>query len=486
MRSSAIDYNSGRRVNRDVRKVVRIFIALLVLVGLLLFSSGSPLAGGNSSEGKSPLEKARQVLEEKLVGVPGFAGIAHLEEAGEIVVFLGNEQAQGIVSDRFEGFPVRREVTGIFQALPVQVADPIAPSQANQVSPDRTGVVRPLIGGISVSALAGELYIYAGTLGMVTYDNKILSNTHVIAMNPDDSAFLELGTTIIQPGTLDGGTSANQVGTLESYIPIVFHNNPYRPNPTLNYADAAIATLDPEVEGLSGWQFGEAGNYQVSGTTTVAEEDTVRKSGRTTGVTEGTVYVPNASVWVQYDDNMWAYFYDQIAVYQPFEASGDSGSVVDKDGSFVGLVFAGSDLYSIVCKASYIIDGLGISVAPPGYTFTAPPAIGLGGMAPGTTATGNSNGSLVGDNSDGYTVTGIDAKTTDTGYMVSGSYVLANKLSMGPSADNLGPTDVSQTFLDEYGYGPHDVPFHVSQMVAYTDAVATGYTITITFTVTEK
>jgi len=469
-----------------VKIIVRVLITLLVLFGLLLSGSGSPLAGENPGQGKS-LAEARKVLEQQLISLPGFAGIAHLEEKGEIVVFLENEQAKGIVSDQFEGFPVRREVTGIFQALSVQISEPVAPSQANQVSPDRTGVVRPLIGGTSVSALAGEIYIYAGTLGMVTYDNKILSNAHVIAMDPDDNAFLELGTAIIQPGTLDGGTSANQVGALESYIPIVFYNNPNRPNPTLNYADAAIATLDPEVEGLSGWQFGdETGNYQVSGTTTVAEEDTVRKSGRTTGVTEGTVYSPNAAGWVQYDDGMWAYFYDQIAIPQPFSGSGDSGSVVDKGGEFVGLVFAGNPTYSIVCKASYIIDGLGISVAPPGYTFTAPPAIGLGGMTPGTTATGNSTGSLVGDNSDGYTVTGIDAKATNTGYMISGTYPLANEFQMGPDADTLGNASMAQTFLNEDGYGPHDVPFYVSQLIAYTDIVATGYTITITFTVTEK
>ncbi len=464
--------------------IVRVFIALLVLFGLLLSGSGSPLAGGNSSEGNLPLDKARQVLEEKLVGVPGFAGIAHLEEAGEIVVFLENEQAKGIVSDRFEGFPVRREVTGKFQALPVQVAEPTAPGQVNQISPDRTGVVRPLIGGTSVSAyVEGESW--AGTLGMVTYDNKILSNAHVIALNLAND-FLTAGTPVIQPGRLDGGTLTDQVGALENYIPIVFHNNFNIPNPTHNYADAAIATLDSEVEGLSGWQFGETGDYQISGTTMVAEGDTVRKSGRTTGVTENEVYVTNAAVWVQYGWQKYAYFVDQIAVDQPFSDSGDSGSVVDKGGSFVGLVFAGGDTYSIVCKASYIIDGLGISVAPPGYTFTAPEPIGLGGMAPGTTATGSSTGSLVGDNSDGYIVTGIDAKTENKGYMVSGENVLTNRLLMGPAADNLGPADASQTFLDEYGYGPHDVPFHASQMVAYTDAVAEGYTITITFTVTEK
>ena len=462
--------------------IVRVFVALLVLVGLLFFGSGSPLAGENPGQG-DPLARAREVLEQQLISVPGFAGIAHLEGKGEIVVFLENEQAKATVPDHFEGFPVRREVTGRFHALPTAVAEPIVPSRVNQISPDRTGVVRPLIGGTSVSALAGELYIYAGTLGMVTYDNKLLSNAHVIAMDPDDNAFLASGTTILQPGTLDGGTSANQVGALESYIPITFSNPG---NPVYNYADAAIATLDSEVEGLSGWQFSETGDYRVSGTTVVAPGDTLRKSGRTSGVTEGTVYLSNALVSVDYGYGGTAYFADQIMVYQPFSGDGDSGAAVDKDGSFVGLVFAGNVDYSIVCKASYIIDGLGISVAPPGYTFTAPPAIGVGGMAPGATATGSSTGSLEGDNSAGYTVTGIDAKTTNTGYMVSGSYVLANKLLMGSAADNLGPADASQTFLDVSAAGTYDVPFYVSQYVAYTDEVAEGYTVTITLTVTEK
>ncbi|UCD22351.1 MAG: hypothetical protein JSW22_01545 [Chloroflexota bacterium] len=465
--------------------MTRVVIALLAVSGLLFFTSGPPLAGEDASQEK-PLAEAREVLEQQLISVPGFAGIAHLEETGEVVVFLENEQARATVPDRFEGFPVRAEVTGIFQALPAAVGEPIVPSQANQISPDRTGVVRPLLGGISVSALAGEIYVYAGTLGMVTYDDKILSNAHVIAMDPDDSTFLESGTAIIQPGTLDGGTSTNQVGILESYIPIVFHNNPNIPNPTHNYADAAIATIDPEVEGLGGWQFSETGDYQVWGTTTVAEEDTVRKSGRTTGVTESEVYVTNAAVWVEYDTNKYAYFDDQIVVHKPFSGDGDSGAAVDRDGSLVGLVFAGGVDYSIVCKASYIIDELGISVAPPGYTFAAPPAIGLGGMAPGGTGTGNSTGSLAGDNSAGYTVTGVDAKASNTGYMVSGSYVLANRLLVGPAADNLGPADTSQTFLDVDEAGTYDVPFYVSQTVAYTDAIAAGYTITITFTVTEK
>jgi hypothetical protein len=465
-----------------VKILVRVFVSLLILCGVLLSGAGSPLMGTSPSQG-NPLAQAREVLEQQMVSTPGFAGIAHLEETGEIVVFLENEQAGATVPDRFEGFPVRREVTGRFRALAVDVAEPVAPSHANDVSADRTGVVRPLVGGTSVSALAGQVYIYAGTLGMVTYDDKILSNTHVIAMNPDNNAFLAPGTAIVQPGTLDGGTSSDQVGALESYIPITFSPGG---SPVPNYADAAIASIDPGVGGLSGWQFGETGDHQISGTTTVAEGDTVRKSGRTTGITEGTVSYTNANVWVDYGEPLDAYFVDQIAVQQPFSDSGDSGAAVDKDGSFVGLVFAGGIDYSIVCKASYIVDELGISVAPPGYTFTAPPAIELGGMAPGATGIGNSAGSLTGSNAAGYTVTGMDAKASNTGYMVSGSYVLANRLLMGPAGDNLGPADTSQTFLDVDGAGTYDVPFYVSQTVAYTDAIAAGYTITVTFTVTEK
>jgi len=62
-----------------------------------------------------------------------------------------------------------------------------------------------------------------------------------------------------------------------------------------------------------------------------------------------------------------AYFLDQIVVAQEnwsFAAPGDSGSAVDKDGKFVGLVFAGSETYAIINKAKHIIEALDIAVEP--------------------------------------------------------------------------------------------------------------------------
>jgi hypothetical protein len=176
------------------------FLAL-VLVGALLFCSVPASAGRQDPGHGQSLAEARQALAQRLMGTPGFVGIAHSEERGEIVVFVENEQAKGIVSDHFEGSPVRVEVTGRIEALSVQVAEPVVYSQANRVSSARTRTVRPLRGGISVSAYVEEER-WSGTLGMVTYDNRILSNAHVIALDLSGGS-LPAGTPIIQPGGAD-------------------------------------------------------------------------------------------------------------------------------------------------------------------------------------------------------------------------------------------------------------------------------------------
>ena len=340
-------------------KKILLFLAL-VLVGALLFSSMPALADGNSGHGKS-LAEARKALEQELLPLAGagFVGITHSETEGKITVFVENEQAKQKVPRSFEGYAVRTEVTGKIQAFSTQVAEPLT-----GVSAERKGEVRPLVGGTSLSAYVtrgGQLYLYAGTLSMVTYNNKILSAAHVIAMNLDTYNFLNTGTPIIQPGSYDGGRSGNRVGALEKYIPIDFTPN------AKNYADAAIGSIDVGVNASPGEQFSETGDYWIEGWTSVSQGDTVQKSGRTSGVTSGEVLYPNVSIVVSYGSKS-AYFADQIVVTQDnwsFSQPGDSGSAVDKDGRFVGLLFAGSAGYAVICKAKYIIAGLGIDVEPP-------------------------------------------------------------------------------------------------------------------------
>jgi len=341
-----------------MKKEKRLLLFLvLVLVGALLYSFVPAWAGENLGHATS-LAEARKALEQEILPLTGdgLVGIAHSEAENEVIVFVEDEQTKQSLPHSFKGHTVRTEVTGKIHTLYTQVEEPIT-----YVSEDSQDDVRPLVGGTSLSAYVTKgplIYVYAGTQGMVTYDDKILSNAHVIAMEPGADTFLAIGTTIIQPGSGDGGRLSDRVGALEAYIPIDFDPD------AENYADAAIGSIDGGIEASPGEQFYEEGNYWIEGWTEVSNGDIVRKSGRRTGVTSGEVVHTDVSVVVWYGDQS-AYFTDQIVVTQEnwsFAKPGDSGSAVDKDGKFVGLVFAGSETHAIINKAKHIIDGLDIAV----------------------------------------------------------------------------------------------------------------------------
>ena len=372
-------------------KTLLLCLALVLLGALLLGSVGTP-ADGYPGDGTS-LAEARKALERELSALvgAGYVGMADSEAEGEVIVFVEDEPTAQTVPTSFKGYVVRTEVTGRLQAFSTDVVEALI-----DVSAERQGEVSPLVGGISLSAYVRRgtgIHPYAGTLGMITYDDKILSNAHVIATNPDTGYFLDIGTPVIQPGSYDGGTLNDQVGALEAYIPIDFASG------AKNYADAAIASIDDDVEASAGEQFYEGGNHWIEGWTEVSKGDIVRKSGCLTGVTTGQVIHTNVSVVVWYGDRS-AYFADQIVVTQEnwsFAAPGDSGSAVDKDGKFVGLLFAGSERSAVISKAEHIIDGLGISVEPLegqfGLTVTSSPGGSV--MEPGEGMSLRSAGEVV-------------------------------------------------------------------------------------------
>jgi len=160
----------------------------------------------------------------------------------------------------------------------------------------------------------------------------VLSNNHVLA----DENRLAAGAAIVQPATLDGGAKGDRVGTLADFVPIKFDN-------ARNWMDAAVARFDPRVA--------TADTILGIGPLTGAGDPSlnllVRKSGRTTGLTEGVVRVVRFDVFdVQYDQGMVRV--DDVMVIEntsgPFSRPGDSGSaIVDMQGRLIGLLFAGSD-----------------------------------------------------------------------------------------------------------------------------------------------
>ncbi len=218
----------------------------------------------------------------------------------------------------------------------------------------RTVRRRPCPGGMSI----GHKDITAGTFGVRVYDREtddvlMLSNNHVLA-NSNAGKRDDL---ILQPGPIDGGGSADVIATLERFIQIAFEGGCLPFNAAPNLVDAAVAKPVRDTDVLP--EILDIG--VITGTLPAELGQSVRKSGRTTGFTTGTIQVLHAIVTVNYGSAGNAVFEDQI-ISGPMSAGGDSGSLlVDGGGEWaVGLLYAGSDEVTIYNPIKHVLEKLDI------------------------------------------------------------------------------------------------------------------------------
>ena len=198
-----------------------------------------------------------------------------------------------------------------------------------------TGTYSPVKGGISIGpcrAVGG--YVFVGTLGAivrdnVTHDPMLLSNFHVMCI---DNGW-HVGDTMAQPGRVDSGTCpADVVGTLQRAS-------------LGGHVDCAVSSLSGR-----GYECDIVDIGAVTGTAAATLGMHVRKRGRTTGLTYGTVDSIAATVTIDYGDGIGhVTLTNQIGIAVDTTHStkigdhGDSGSVVVNDSRHViGLYFAGS------------------------------------------------------------------------------------------------------------------------------------------------
>ncbi len=104
----------------------------------------------------------------------------------------------------------------------------------------------------------------------------------------------------------------------------------------------------------------------VNTTTTPTLGMRVRKFGRTTGYTEGSIKLLNATVNVGYataHGNKQAQFVGQV-IADPMSQGGDSGSLIvdTAENRAVGLLFAGSSLATIFTPIDVVLTTLGIDI----------------------------------------------------------------------------------------------------------------------------
>lgn len=252
----------------------------------------------------------------------------------------------------------------------------------------RTSRWRPAPGGVSI----GHYLITAGTLGAIVKDattgeKLILSNNHVMANS--NNAFK--GDAIVQPGPADGGRSPQDtIATLERFIRIEMSTGgdggddicPFanflasilngaaklvgsksrmytkRTAQAANLVDAAVAkpvdnsAIKDEIIDIG----------KIDGTKQAELGMTVRKSGRTTSTTTGTVDALDVTIQVGYGGGAIAEFQNQILTSN-MSQPGDSGSLL-VDGSenkAVGLLFAGSDEVTVHSPIEAVMQLLNIT-----------------------------------------------------------------------------------------------------------------------------
>lgn len=234
--------------------------------------------------------------------------------------------------------------------------------------------MRPARPGISV----GHYQITAGTLGCLVQRNGqvyILSNNHVLA----NSNAAQLGDAILQPGPYDGGTSADQIGTLEQFVPVGFEQGSppsggcspltflmklfgQRATPTVNEpgnntVDCAIAR--PLSADLVSPDILNIGIPTGVGTATLGTP--VQKSGRTTGFTTDQITQIDVTVSVDYGGKIAVYKNQLMA--GALSQGGDSGSaVLDMNKQVVGLLFAGSNTTTIMNPIQFVLDALQVQL----------------------------------------------------------------------------------------------------------------------------
>lgn len=358
--------------------------SLKQLLALFLFLFAQTLfpSGAAAQAPYAKALKAKRAAQGKLFKIPGVvaSGIS-LSSTGqaEIKVFVENDRVRGVpqvvdgirvrqvVSGKFTAYQNRKQAKGGNKGKPGDGGGDDGGGGETVNDNPRTRFERAVPIGVSIGATSPN-YCFAGTLGCRlrlfnlntgTSTYFILSNNHVMA---DENRAVPDVDLILQPGSLDNNCQLRAediIGTLHDYEPIQFNGAP-------NTIDAAIAITTTAQTGFAT----PSTIYGAPSSTSQAAAVglSVKKFGRTTGLTEGVVDAINVDVNVGYDRGS-AFFTDQIIiegrrrrgrkyVTASFSDGGDSGSlIVSSEGNNpVGLLFAGNSSYTIANPIDAVLD----------------------------------------------------------------------------------------------------------------------------------
>jgi len=206
----------------------------------------------------------------------------------------------------------------------------------------------------------------AGTLGSLVTDGSkqyILSNAHVLARVNAAAP----GEAVDQPGLIDVGCqdiASDHVALFSRSVPIDFTRG------STNTVDCAIAAVIAGTVDTKG-NILDVGQVSTSPLDDPPINTSVKKSGRTTGLSTGTVTGVNGTFSVQYQlgcgsgKKATATYVNQV-VFTNISSGGDSGSLIEENVTNcpqpIALLFAGSSTTTIGNPIRAVLSALGVSL----------------------------------------------------------------------------------------------------------------------------
>jgi hypothetical protein len=292
--------------------------------------------------------RTKDAHEMRLIAHPNVSSIAVIDaKSGDSTIEIGLVEDEATFLARSPDTPAVPDALDIPDAtgrLPVDGPTiPVVKKIVGRITTmSFTGRSRPAHGGDSCGPAAA---LWFGTLGArvdMGGTPCILSNWHVLYGGTAQNDY-----PIVQPARPDGGfdpddtIAHNLVGVLNDHL------------------DAALASIDKPGDDAVGT--GTRCYGPIAGIAVAAANMAVKKCGRTSESTTGTVRSTEVTIKVDGYPGGPRVFQDQIEM-TPMVQSGDSGSILlnDKDEA-VGLVFAGGAMSSYANKIQRVVETLGIS-----------------------------------------------------------------------------------------------------------------------------
>jgi hypothetical protein len=175
-------------------------------------------------------------------------------------------------------------------------------------------------------------------------------NKYLLLINQDD---LEIGSAILQPGTLDNGTLNDKVAVVTKL------------GSDGRYKSGALARLLPGIDVTNDIP----GFGRILGVASAAPDlnQIVTLSGRSSGITKGRIDSVATDLTIGTDNGV-VKVVDTITVKGlsgSFSQPGDAGApVLTLDGRLIGVVIAGSSTHTIVLSIQRVLRGLGVELIP--------------------------------------------------------------------------------------------------------------------------